>query len=145
MCFDDRGRLWVAECYSYDGSDFTNKREDRILIFADEDGDGVFESRKVFADGLNRLTGLALGFGGVWVLTAPTLSFIPDRDHDDRPDGPPTVVLEGWTLTAEHNSVNGMSWGPDGWLYGRHGNKEPSSVRRPDQPESERTFVSCAI
>mgnify|MGYP000216635100 CR=1 FL=1 len=29
--YDDRGRLWVAESYSYDGSDFTEKREDRIL------------------------------------------------------------------------------------------------------------------
>src|SRR5688572_22500587 len=145
ISFDDRGRLWVAESYSYDGSDFTDKHQDRILIFTDENGDGVFDSRRVFASRLNRLTGLVCGFGGVWVLTPPTLSFIPDRDHDDRPDGPPMAHLDGWTLTAEHNSVNGLAWGPDGWLYGRHGNKESSSPGRPGQSSSERAFMSCGI
>ena len=30
VTFDDRGRLWVAESYSYDGSSFTDGRQDRI-------------------------------------------------------------------------------------------------------------------
>src|ERR1700724_483347 len=44
MCFDARGRLWVAECMSYPGwlADRT-KGKDRILIFEDTDGDGVFD------------------------------------------------------------------------------------------------------
>ena len=132
--FDDRGRLWVAECYSYDGSDFTEEKRDRILIFEDADGDGTLEKRTVFQDGLNRLTGLARGFGGVWITAPPNVSWIPDRDGDDRPDGPPVVHLDGWTLRAEHNSVNGLTWGPDGWLYGRHGIKQPSLVGRPAPP-----------
>lgn len=145
VSFDDRGRLWVAESYSYDGSNFTTEQHDRILIFEDRDGDGVFESRKVFHDRLNRLTGLLWGFGGVWVATAPTLSFIPDADGDDRPDSEPVIHLDGWTLKAEHNSVNGLSWGPDGWLYGRHGIKEPSRPGRPGTPDAERPEVSCGI
>src|SRR5688572_2704299 len=51
---DDRGRLWVAECYAYPNwqkEDTAPKdRRDRILIFEDADGDGRFDSRKVFAD-----------------------------------------------------------------------------------------------
>ena len=35
IAFDDRGRLWVAESYSYNGSTFTDLRNDRILIFED--------------------------------------------------------------------------------------------------------------
>src|SRR5258705_10079373 len=35
--FDDRGRLWVVECFSY--PDFKNER-DRIIILTDKDGDG---------------------------------------------------------------------------------------------------------
>src|ERR1051325_8699476 len=31
--FDDRGRLWVVECFSY--PDFQNTNKDRILIFTD--------------------------------------------------------------------------------------------------------------
>lgn len=145
LAYDDRGRLWVAECYSYAGSDFTTEARDRILIFEDRDGDGAFESRHVFADHLNRLTGLTLGFGGVWITTAPTVSFIPDRDGDDRPDGPPEPVLDGFTLKAEHNSVNGLTWGPDGWLYGRHGIKQSSRVGIPATPPEQRVTVSAAI
>lgn len=145
IAYDDRGRLWVAECYSYAGSNFTDERRDRILIFEDADGDGVFELRKVFTDNLSRLTGLALGFGGVWVTTAPHLAFIPDRNGDDVPDGPPVVQLDGWTLEAEHNTVNGLTWGPDGWLYGRHGIKKSSLVGRPGAPKSGRNEVGCAI
>jgi putative membrane-bound dehydrogenase-like protein len=145
IAYDDRGRLWVAESYSYNGSDFTEERHDRIVIFEDRDGDGVFESRKVFHDHLNRLTGLAVGFGGVWVTTAPTMSFIPDRNGDDIPDSEPIVQLDGWTLKAEHNTVNGLRWGPDGWLYGRHGIKEPSRPGQPGTPMDQRREVSCSI
>ena len=145
IAFDDRGRLWVAESTSYDGSDFTNAQRDRILIFEDVDGDGVFDSRKVFHDSLNRLTGLVLGFGGVWITAPPNVAFIPDRDHDDRPDGAPVVHLDGWSLKAEHNSVNGLTWGPDGWLYGRHGIKKPSLVGRPGTAAQDRVELSCSI
>ncbi len=145
MAYDDRGRLWVAESYSYNGSDFSDERHDQIVVFEDRDGDGVFESRKVFHDHLNRLTGLAVGFGGVWVTTAPTLSFIPDRNEDDIPDSESVVQLDGWTLKAEHNTVNGLCWGPDGWLYGRHGTKEPSRPGQPGTPMNQRREVSCSI
>jgi putative membrane-bound dehydrogenase-like protein len=128
ITFDDRGRLWVAESYSYDGSTFTDEPRDRILIFEDTTGDGVLDRRKVFCDGLTHLTGLELGFGGVWITAPPNLSFIPDRDRDDVPDGEAVAHLDGWSLKAEHNSVNGLTWGPDGWLYGRHGIKQPSQV-----------------
>jgi putative membrane-bound dehydrogenase-like protein len=142
---DGRGRLWVAESLSYNGSDFTDRPADRILIFEDSDGDGVLERRSVFAEGLNRLTGLEVGFGGVWITAPPHLSFLPDRDRDDHPDGPPVVLLDGWSLQAEHNSVNGLTWGPDGWLYGRHGIKAPSAVGKPGTPAAGRVALSCAI
>lgn len=67
IAFDDRGRLWVAESYSYNGSKFTDEPHDRILIFEDTTGDGVLDRRTVFREGLTRLTGLQLGFGGVWI------------------------------------------------------------------------------
>ena len=50
MALDDRGRLWVAEAYTYPiGGRGT--RQDRILIFEDTDGDGKFEKRTVFIEG----------------------------------------------------------------------------------------------
>jgi putative membrane-bound dehydrogenase-like protein len=145
IAFDDRGRLWVAESYSYNGSKFTDEPHDRILIFEDTTGDGVLDRRTVFREGLTRLTGLQLGFGGVWITTPPTLSFIPDRNHDDSPDGEPITHLDGWSLDAEHNSVNGLTWGPDGWLYGRHGIKQPSLVGPPGVADAGRVELSCSI
>ncbi len=111
ITFDDRGRLWVAESYSYDGSTFTDQTQDRILIFEDTNGDGVLDRRKVFCEGLTHLTGLEIGFGGVWITAPPHLAFLPDADHDDVPDGEAVVHLDGWSLKAEHNSVNGLTWG----------------------------------
>jgi putative membrane-bound dehydrogenase-like protein len=146
MCFDDRGRLWVAECYTYAGATWDTKFRDRIVIFEDTKNSGHFDKRTVFWDKGQRLSGIAVGFGGVWVLCAPNLLFIPDRNHDDVPDGEPEVVLDGWAYrSVSHNIVNGLTWGPDGWLYGRHGILETSSVGRPGTPASERVRINTGI
>src|SRR5213593_3165921 len=134
--FDDRGRLWVVECFSY--PDWKNVKGDRVIIFTDRAGDGRFDERKVFWDKGHRLSGIAVGHGGVWLTSAPNLLFIPDANGDDIPDGPPEAILDGWTLQAGHNMVNGLVWGPDGWLYGRHGITAPSLVGRPGTSDSER-------
>src|SRR5688572_2347754 len=82
-------------------------------------------------DGLNLVSGLEVGFGGVWVGAAPQLLFIPDRDSDDRPDGPPQVLLDGWGFQDTHETLNAFIWGPDGWLYGCHGVFTHSRVGKP--------------
>src|SRR5688572_7624381 len=69
---DHRGRLWVAENYSY--PQWREKAKDRISIYEDADGDGRFDSKKVFAEGNFRyLTGLQIGTGGLWVADCPNL------------------------------------------------------------------------
>ena len=91
MCFDHRGRLWVAEAFTYPLRAAEGAGRDRIVIFEDADGDGAFEKSKVFIEGLNLVSGLEVGFGGVFVGAAPYLLFIPDANGDDVPDGkPPT-------------------------------------------------------
>lgn len=141
--YDDRGRLWVAESFSY--IEWKRNGKDRILIFEDSDKDGVFDKRTVFWDRGNHLSGFQIGYGGVWICDAPQLLFIPDADRDDVPDGEPEVILDGWSTKAEHNFFNGLTWGPDGWLYGRHGIKQPSLVGKPGTPDTERTELSCSI
>ncbi len=143
---DDRGRLWVAQCDTYEGGPYDRELEDRILILEDANVDGKFDRRREFWAGPGPLSGLTLGFGGVWALCAGELRFYPDRDGDDRPDGPPVVHLAGWDyLHTRHNVVNGLKWGPDGWLYGRHGISDISTVGRPETPAEKRTLVDCAI
>jgi len=91
------------------------------------------------------LTGLIWGFGGLWVLNDGTLSLIPDADGNDVPDGPPIEMLNGWTKTAGHNFVNGLMWGPDGWLYGRHGITDSSLPGTPDTLRNQRQPMNCGV
>ena len=145
FCLDDRGRLWVAEAYSYPVRVADDRAKDRILIFEDTDGDGRFDERTVFAEKLNLVSGLEVGFGGVWVGAAPHLLFIPDGDGDDRPDGPPRVLLDGWGLEDTHETPNSFIWGPDGWLYGCHGVFTHSRVGKPGTPDAERVPINAGI
>jgi putative membrane-bound dehydrogenase-like protein len=145
MAIDDRGRVWVAEAYSYPRRVPDDQARDRILIFEDTDGDGRFNTRKVFADHLNLVSGLAVGFGGVWVGAAPNLMFIPDGDNDDHPDGPPQVLLDGWGQHDTHETLNTFTWGPDGWLYGCHGVFTHSLVGKPGTPRDRRTPINAGI
>ncbi len=121
MSLDDRGRLWIVEAYSYPIRLPDDEAHDRILIFEDTNGDGKFDKRTVFAEKLNLVSGIAVGYGGVWVGAAPHFMFIPDADGDDRPDGPPQILLDGWGYQDTHETLNTFIWGPDGWLYGCHG------------------------
>jgi putative membrane-bound dehydrogenase-like protein len=148
MTFDARGRLWVAENYTYADRtlNFDSNLRDRIVILEDTDGDGQFDKRTVFWDGAQKLTSVALGFGGVFAMCPPGLLFIPDRDGDDVPDGEPEVLLDGWDDGAvRHNIANGLKWGPDGWLYGRHGILASSFVGAPGTPRDQRMALNCAI
>jgi putative membrane-bound dehydrogenase-like protein len=138
FCMDDRGRLWVAEAYSYP-KHTDQPANDRIVILEDTDGDGQFDKRRVFFDKLNYVTGVEVGFGGAWVMSPPQLLFIPDRDGDDIPDGKPQVVLDGFGNHANsHNLANGFAWGPDGWLYGTHGRTNWSTIGKPGTPPEKR-------
>jgi putative membrane-bound dehydrogenase-like protein len=148
MAWDARGRLWIAECYTYaeNPARWNLTLRDRIVIIEDTDNDGHFDKRTVFSDNLQRLTSIELGHGGVYALCAPNLLFIPDQNGDDVPDGEPEVLLDGFNFqTIGHNVVNGLRWGPDGWLYGRHGIVDTSAIGAPGTPNKDRTRLNCGI
>lgn len=148
MNWDAKGRLWVAENYTYAENPmrWDTKLRDRIIILEDKDGDGKHDVRKVFWEGGIQLTSVEVGYGGAWVLNDGTLSFIADKNGDDVPDGEPEVLLDGFnTKTIGHNIVNGLRWGPDGWLYGRHGITDTSAVGAPGTPSDKRTPINCGI
>ena len=146
FCLDDRGRVWVAEGLQYPRRAEGDVGKDRILILEDSDGDHRFDRRTVFADNLNLISGLEIGFGGVWVGAAPYLMFIPDRNGDDKADGDPEVLLDGWDYKRDtHETLNTFTWGPDGWLYGCHGVFCPSHVGKPGTPMDQRQRVDAAV
>ncbi len=149
MTFDGRGRLWVAENYTYAEAkvNYATNLSDRIVVLADADGDGVADSRKVFWDEGKILTSVEVGRGGVFALCPPTLLFLADHDGDDKPDGPPEVLLDGFATTTgnRHTFANGLKWGPDGWLWGRIGISSGARVGRPGDPDSARVELRGGI
>ncbi len=135
FCWDDRGRLWVAENRDYEsrGRGFSNAGNSRILILEDTNGDGKADSRKVFLEGIPFPAAMAVGFDGVFVGAPPNLLFVPDRNHDDIADmNDIEVRLTGWGIRDRHETLNSLHWGPDGWLYGCQGFATPSNVRKPE-------------
>ena len=146
FCFDFRGRLWTLENYNYQTrrAHSTDKRN-RIQIFEDTDGDGVFDKKKTFTEDLSFSSGMIVGMGGVYVGMPPELIFIPDADGDDKPDGPHEVLLDGWGIQDRHETLNSFIWGPDGWLYGCHGVFTQSRVGRPGTKDEDRQFIDGGI
>jgi len=146
FCFDDRGRMWIAENFNYrTRRNHTNDPVSRIQILEDSNGDGVFDKKKTFTDKLTFTSGLACGFGGVFVGSPPNLTFIPDADGDDKPDGPPQILLDGWGINDRHETLNSFNWGPDGWLYGCHGVFTQSRVGKPGEADAARQFIDGGV
>jgi len=148
FCFDSRGRVWVCENLNYEtrrSDTFNDGPKGRIIILEDTNGDGKFDKKKLFIDKLFFPTGLQVGFGGVWVGSPPNLYFIPDRNGDDKPDGKPEVVLDGWGRQDRHETLNSFTWGPDGWLYGCHGVFTHSRVGKPGTPDAERKPINAGV
>jgi putative membrane-bound dehydrogenase-like protein len=145
FCFDDRGRIWVAEAYSYPIRRADKDAKDRILIFEDVDGDGTFKKRTVFMEGLNLVSGLEIGFGSVWIGAAPYLLYVPIKPGEDKPAGKPQILLDGWGYQDTHETLNAFTWGPDGWLYGCHGVFTHSRVGKPGTPDDKRVPINAGV
>lgn len=149
---DDRGRLWTIQYLQYPNPAGLKrvsvdrysrtiydrvpeppprgpKGADRITIMEDTDGDGRADKFKDFVNDLNLCTGVAFGYGGVFVIQAPYLLFYPDRNRDDVPDADPEVLLSGFGMEDSQSMANHLTWGPDGWLYGLNGSTTTSKVR----------------
>lgn len=134
FCWDDRGRLWIAENRDYAGrgAGSTFSGESRISILEDTDRDGVADSKKVFLERVLNPSAMAVGLDGLWLGAIPNLLFVPDRDGDDRADEDDIEIrLTGWGNRDMHEILNSLHWGPDGWLYGLQGVFTPSVVGRP--------------
>ncbi|TVQ06907.1 MAG: dehydrogenase, partial [Balneolaceae bacterium] len=145
MAMDDRGRVWIAEGHTYPQRAPEGEGKDRILIFEDTNGDGNLDSRKVFMEGLNLVSGIEVGFGGLWVGAAPYLMFIPMDSETDRPAGEPEILLDGWGYQDTHETLNSFRWGPDGWLYGVHGIFTHSNVGKPGAPDHQRQRINAGV
>jgi len=123
--FDDQGRLYVAEGTGTNlpGTELRDKKLGRVLRLEDVDGDGKFDTTRVFADGLVFPQGVLWHDGALYVASHPSIWRLED------PDGVGFAtrrveLVSGFRFNGNGCDIHGPFLGPDGRLYwtdGRHG------------------------
>jgi putative heme-binding domain-containing protein len=124
-CFDEKGRLYVAEGTGTNlpGEELVKKKLGRILLLEDTNGDGTFDKSQVFAQGLVFPQGVLWHDGALFVTSHPSLWRLADTDGDGRADRQDELVT-GFKFNGNGCDIHGPFLGPDGLLYwtdGRHG------------------------
>ncbi len=111
------GKFWVAEMIDYPlGLDGQGQPGGRICYLEDTDGDGRFDRRTSFLDGVAFPNGVMAWRDGVLVTAAGELFFARDTDGDGRADERKTLY-SGFVPGNQQHRVNGPRWGMDGWCY----------------------------
>src|SRR5579862_207730 len=146
--WDARGRLWVAETPEYpngrrpavaapwketgslEPGHYDRPGRDRICILTDTDGDGVMDTKTVFYEGLELVTGFCFYGDGILVLNQPDLLWIRDTHGDGKADKVERI-LTGFTPGDSHFVANHLIAAPDGWIYLSMGGNE--DIRTPDK------------
>jgi putative membrane-bound dehydrogenase-like protein len=131
-CFDENGRLYVAEMRDYPFSWEPTKlnptgggKKDAgvIRLLEDTDGDGKADRSVIFADKLTWPTSVCCYRGGLFVLAPPHLHYFKDTDGDGRADVH-QIVLSGFRRDNVQAVVNNLKWSLDNRIVfaaGRNG------------------------
>ena len=116
---DETGRLFVFESTGnvYEKSkDAIEAPKFRIKLLEDTNEDGQYDKTTVFADKVGFPQGGVFYKGSLYASSAPDLLKFTDTDGDGVADKR-EVILSGWILNVNANSLVGPFMGPDGWLY----------------------------
>jgi len=141
MAFDEDGKLWVVEMRDYpNGPAPGQPPQGRIRVLEDRDGDGRYESSRVFADRLLFANGLMPWKGGVVVTAAPHILYLKDRDGDGRADQH-EILYEGFTAKNPQLRVSHPKLGLDNWVYVANGLRG-GMVKRHGQDDAKPINIS---
>jgi putative membrane-bound dehydrogenase-like protein len=116
IAWDAAGRLFVVEMGDYP----LGPAGGRVKLLEDRDGDGRYEHVTTFADKIPFPTGVFPWRDGVLVTAAPDILFLRDTDGDGVADDR-RVLFTGFVRGNQQHRVNGLTWGPDCWIYGANG------------------------
>lgn len=132
LAFDAQGALYVVEDRGYPSDD---SGVGDVALLRDKDGDGYYETRTVFADGLTFPNGVMPWRDGVLVTCAPDVYYFKDTDGDDRADIK-EVFLKGFSLGGSTQlRVSHPTFGLDNWIYFTNG-LSGGEISVLDHPES---------
>jgi len=134
MAFDPDGRLWVVEMGDYpNGPTKGEPPAGRIKVLEDKNGDGFYETSRIFADKLLFANGLLHWKDGVIVTAAPHIVHLRDTDGDGKADKQ-DVLYEGFAAQNPQLRVSNPILGLDGWVYVANGLRGGQVRRRPSPP-----------
>ncbi|MPY88800.1 MAG: c-type cytochrome [Luteitalea sp.] len=137
MAFDERGRMYVVESRGYPNPVDPEEelpREGVIALLEDTNGDGRYNKRTNFAEGLTYPNGIMVWNGGVFASCAPDLLYLKDTNGDGRADIH-KAVLTGFSVDkTAATRFSHPTLGMDNWVYLTHG-LVGGSVTAPDYPE----------
>ncbi len=116
--FDERGRLYVADSSGSNEKveEQLQKKPHRIVRLEDSDGDGRFDRRTVFAEGMMFPEGTMWLDGSLYVAAPPSIWKLTDADGDGAAEGR-VEWFQGKTLTGCANDLHGPYPGLDGRVY----------------------------
>lgn len=135
IALDEQGRLYVADS---NGSNAPLAQQQanpghRVIRLQDDDGDGTYDRRTVFADGLMMPQGTLWHRGSLYVAAPPAIWKLTDTDADGVADER-VVWFDGRTLTGCGNDLHGPYLGRDGWLYWTKGGFGEQTHDLPGRP-----------
>ena len=137
-CFDEFGRMFVAEMHGYPFSQEPTKlnpsgggKQDAgiIRLLEDTDGDGRMDSSVIYADKISWPTSVCCYNGGIFVLAPQHLYYFKDTDGDGKADVR-EVVLTCFGRDNVQALANGLHWGLDGKITFSAGRNPKNLVHR---------------
>lgn len=134
-CFDDQGRLYVSDSAGVNlrGSELLKDPPHRIRILEDTDGDGTFDTSRVWADKLVFPQGLLWHDGAVYTTSPPCFWKLEDTDGDGVCDKR-TPLITGLANTGVADDAHGACLGPDGLIYFLPGRMKHDMKTRDGKP-----------
>jgi putative membrane-bound dehydrogenase-like protein len=116
--FDERGRLYVTESSGTNipVAEQVKNPTHRVFRLVDSDGDGTFDRRTVYAEGLMMPEGSLWYRGSLYVTAPPEIWKFTDADDDGVAESR-EVWFDAKTLTGCANDLHGPYLGRDGRIY----------------------------
>lgn len=138
ICWDELGRMYVAEMRGY--SEHRDEKLSRVRLLHDDDNDGAYDRVTNFADDLLWPTAIACWDGGVFVGDAPDILYLKDADGDGKAEIRKRVFT-GFGVHNVQGLLNSFHWGLDNRIHGS-ASSCGGQITVVDKPDSKPVNIS---